>query len=145
MKDTVKHIVSSEQMIKQCVRDMQTMLADHGYFNFEIKRGQRSLSQNALYWAWIAEIAEYLNKHNGTDFTSDEIHLRMKHDFLGYEPEKKIGSVTVGTRLRSTSKLTKGEMFHYMEKLDAWAAGVGILLHRPSDCMYEELRQRQIK
>lgn len=143
MKDSVKYLVSSEQGIEQCVRDMKAMLAEHGYFNFEIKRGNRSLSQNALYWLWLKEIAAYLNKHNGTDFTADEIHLRMKHDHLGYEPQKKIGSTLIPARLKSTSGLTKGEMFHYLTAVDQWCAGVGLLLTRPEDCQYEQLRQKQ--
>ena len=74
--DSIDRIVSSEQGIAQCVRDMHRMLAE-GYFKFSIKRGNRSLSQNALYWMWIDEIRDYLNTHNGTDFKSEEIHIRM--------------------------------------------------------------------
>lgn len=143
MNDSIKHLVSSKQMIEQCVRDMNEMLEAHGYFNFEIKRGNRSLSQNALYWLWLKEIADYLNKHNGTDFVEDEIHLRMKHDYLGYEAEKKIGSSVIPAQLKSTKNLTKGDMFHFMSQVDQWAAGVGLMLTRPEGCQYEQLRQQQ--
>lgn len=145
MKDSIKYLVSSDQMIDQCVRDMREMLESHGYFNFEIKRGNRSLSQNALYWMWLSQIADYLNQHNGSDFTPDEIHIRMKHDFLGYAPEQKIGSTVIPARLKSTSKLTKGEMFHYMRQIDEWAASIRLLLTRPDDCQYEQLKARQVQ
>jgi len=143
MRDHIKHIVSSEQMIEQCVRDMREMLESHGYFNFEIKRGNRSLSQNALYWIWMREIADYLNKHNGSDFIEDEIHWRMKHDFLGYMDDMTVGSAKIKGQLKSTSKLTKGEMFHYMEQIDQWAAAVGLFLSRPADCQYEQILKTQ--
>lgn len=142
MKDSIKHIVSSEPMIAQCLRDMRQMLEEHGYFNFEIKRGNRSLSQNALYWMWLKEIADFINVRNGADFTEDEIHQKMKHEYLGYTPEHTIGSAVIPAQLRSTTKLTKGEMFHYLTQIDQWAAGVGLHLARPSDSQYEQLRQR---
>jgi len=144
MKDSIKHIVSSEQMIEQCVRDMKQMLSDHGYFNFEIKRGNRSLSQNALYWVWIGEIKKFINDHNGADFTDEEIHIKMKHEFLGYEAPRKIGSADIPTQLKSTSKLTSGEMFHYMSQIDMWSAGINLHLPRPDDCQYELNKRRQV-
>lgn len=143
MPDSIKRLVSSKQGIEQCVRDMEAMLDEHGFLNFEIKRGHRSLSQNAMYWMWLKEVADYLNKHNGTDFAADEIHLRFKHDFLGYEPEKKIGSTVIPAQLKSTKNLTKGEMHHYLRQIDQWAAGVGLLLPHPEDSQYEQLRQIQ--
>lgn len=143
MPDSIKKQISSTQGIAQVTRDLAEMLDEHGFLTVEIKRGHRTVSQNALYWMWLKEIAAYLNKHNGTDFTADEIHLRMKHDHLGYEYAKKIGSAEIPMQLKSTSKLTKGEMFHYLNQIDIWAAGVGLLLTKPEDCQYEQLRQRQ--
>ena len=143
MNDSIKRIVSSEQGIEQCVRDMRQMLEEHGYMNFEIKRGNRSLSQNALYWMWMKEIADFINTRKGTDFSTDEIHTKMKHDFLGYEPERKIGTAVIPVQLKSTKSLTKGEMFHYLNQIDIWAAGISCYLTRPQDCQYEQLRQKQ--
>lgn len=143
MNDSIKRIVSSEQGIEQCLRDMRQMLEEHGYMNFEIKRGNRSLSQNALYWMWLKEIADFINTRKGTDFSTDEIHTKMKHDFLGYEPERKIGTAVIPVQLKSTKSLTKGEMFHYMTQIDQWAAGISLYLPRPEDCQYEQLRQKQ--
>lgn len=143
MKDSIQVIISSEPMIDQAYRQMKEMLRDHGWFRVEIKRGARTLSQNALYWVWIEKITKYLNEHNGTDFSTDEVHLRMKHDHLGYEPAVKIGSTQIRERLKSTSDLTKGEFFAYMEKLDSQWASLGLMLPRPDGCQYEQLKQRQ--
>lgn len=143
MSDSIKKQISSTQGIAQVIRDLNQMLDEHGFLTVEIKRGHRTVSQNALYWMWLTDIANYLNKHNGTDFVSDEIHLRMKHDFLGYEPEKRVGSAVIPAQLKSTKSLTKGEMHHYLRQIDQWAAGVGLLLPRPEDSQYEQLRQMQ--
>lgn len=143
--DTFKRQVSSEQGIDQCVREMQAMLKEHGFISVEIKRGHRSLSQNALYWMWLGKIADYINDKHGSNFKPEEIHVRMKHDFLGYEPARKIGGVMIEPQLKSTSKLTKGEMHHYLRQVEQWAAeSMGLLLPRPEDSQYEQLRQMQV-
>ena len=143
MSDSIKRLVSSEQGLEQCLRDMRQMLQEHGFINVEVKRGHRSLSQNALYWMWMKDIATFINTRKGTEFTTDEIHAKMKHDFLGYEPERKIGTAVIPVQLKSTKRLTKGEMFHYMQQIDAWAAGISLYLPRPEDSDYEKLIQRQ--
>ena len=143
MSDSIKRLVSSEQGLEQCLRDMRQMLQEHGFINVEVKRGHRSLSQNALYWMWMKEIANFINARKGTDFSDDEIHIKMKHDFLGYEPERKIGTAVIPVQLKSTKNLTKGDMFHYMQQIDAWAAGISLYLPRPEDSDYEKLIQRQ--
>ena len=144
MKDVIKRLVSSDQGIMQAMRDMQRMLDEHGYFNIEIKRGNRSLSQNALYWMWIKDITKFINDHKGTDFTDDEIHQKMKHDFLGYDQPKTVGSAQIPAQLKSTSKLTKGEMHHFMFQVDQWAASISLYLPRPEDCQYEQLAKMQV-
>ena len=68
--------------------------------------------------------------------------MRMKHDFLGYTAEKQVGSSTIPPQLKSTAKLTKGEMFHYMSQLDAHWAQFGLLLTRPEDSVYAQMRAK---
>lgn len=142
MSDMIKRLVSSKQGISQVIRDLEAMLDEHGFLNVEIKRGHRTLSQNALYWMWMREIADYLNSRKKTDFTPDEIHLRMKHDFLGYNPVRRIGTTVIPEQLKSTKDLNKSEMFHYMSQIDAWAAGIHCFLSRPDDCQYDQLRKQ---
>lgn len=139
MSDSIKRLVSSEQGIAQCLREMRQMLDEHGFLNVEIKRGHRSLSQNALYWVWVKEIADFINVRKATDFSPDEIHIKLKADFLGFEPARKIGSTEIPQQIKSTKKLTKGEMMHFMQQVEAWCAGFGLVLPRPEDSQYEQL------
>lgn len=142
MPDHIKHTVTSEQMALQCHRDVMAMMKDHGYCVVEIKSGSRSLNQNALYWQWITEITDYVNQKNKTDFKTDEIHMRMKHDFLGYTSETQVGSSTIPPQLKSTAKLSRTEMFYYMLKLEVHWASLGLLLPRPEDSVYAQLREK---
>jgi hypothetical protein len=143
MKDHYRHTVTSEQMAEQCYRDALALMKDHGWCTVEIKAGGRSLPQNALYWEWMTYIADHINKRNSSDFNKDDLHDRMRHDFLGYNAPRQIGSTTVKERLKTTTELTTGEMYHYMSQIDAWAASVGILLPRPEDCQYEKLKRKE--
>ena len=158
MKDSIKHIVSSEQMIEQCVRDMKQMLSDHGYFNIEIKRGNRSLSQNALYWEWMTEGSAFMNeKYAGKswydedlgetitweDISKDDLHDQMRLKYLGSDPARRVGKSLVPAQIKSTKKLTKGEMFSYMEKIEMLFAQMGCYLSKPEDSAYAKYQEMQ--
>ena len=156
MKDVIKRLVSSEQTIEMCCRDMKEMLAEHGFLNFEIKRGHRSLSQNALYWIWMPHIQKYLNdtkplledEYGNTyypdDYTTDEAHIIVKKLFLGVEPPVMKGNeVFISEQVRSTTKLTKGEMNHYMTKIHHWMTSRDVYLPLPEDSQYMQLKEAQ--
>tara|TARA_R110000787_G_C13201087_1_gene424047 strand:- start:199 stop:645 length:447 start_codon:yes stop_codon:yes gene_type:complete len=143
MKDVIKHTVTSSAAAKQCYRDAVQMMDDHGYCTVEIKAGGRSLSQNALYWEWMNHLSEYINDKKGSEFSKDDLHDRMRHEYLGYYPPKKIGTVELRERLKTTTNLTTGEMYHYMAQIDAWAANaIGCLLPRPEDSQYAKLKKK---
>lgn len=157
MKDVIKRLVSSEQTIEMCYKDMKRMLNEHGFLSFEIKRGHRSLSQNALYWVWIPTIRDYLNKtkpqmtdENGNtyypdDYTEDETHVIVKKLFLGVEPAIMKGDeVFVSEQVRSTKKLSKGEMFDFMQKIHHWMVSRDVYLPLPEDSVYMELMNKQV-
>ena len=143
MKDSIKHTLTSSQSAEQCHRDISAMIKEHGWVVVQLTAGGRSLSQNALYWTWLNDITVFINEKNKTDFKINEMHLRIKHDFLGYDKPKKVGSVEVKERLKSSTRLTTGEMYYFMSQIDAWAAGFGLLLSRPEDCQYEKLKIKQ--
>lgn len=103
---------------------------------------RRTLSMNALWWMWMQELAVYFSAKAGP-FSKDDIHDLMKHQFLGYDEPRTIGKTEIPRQLRSTAKLSKGEMLHLMQQVDAWAADHGCLLARPEDAEYEELARRQ--
>ena len=157
MKDVIKRLVSSEQTIEMCYQDMKRMLNEHGFIQFEIKRGHRSLSQNALYWIWMPYITKYLNdtkpplvdedtgeEFYPEDYTEYEAHVIVKKLFLGVEPAIMKGDeVFVSDQVRSTKKLTKGEMHDFMQKIHHWMVSRDVYLPLPEDSQYMQLREAQ--
>jgi hypothetical protein len=140
--DHRKYAITHEAALDGMHEELKTMLERNGWLKIEVTAGNRSLSQNALYWQWMTVIADSINKRNKTDFKPNEIHIRMKHQFLGYDLGKKIGNIEIPPQLLSTSNLTKGQMFHYMDQIDAYCAELGILLPVPADSVYNELREK---
>lgn len=95
-----------------------------------------------MYYAWTQEIADEVNRRNKTDFSKDEIHEKFKAMFLGYTEPKTIGSTEIPPQLRSTAKLTKGEMFHYMTQVEIWCIEAGIILSHPEDNEYYRTKMK---
>jgi len=142
MSDSLKQTVTSEQAAQQAYRDIVQMMEGHGYCVVTIRAGGRSLEQNALYWIWMQEIADAVNKRNHSDYNREEIHTKFKHMFLGYGEPRKIGSTTIQPQLRSTGKLTKGEMFYYMQQVEHWAIDCGLALSHPEDNEYYRTKRK---
>lgn len=162
MKDSIKHTVTSEASAHQAYRDMSAMVAEYGYITVELKAGKRSTNQNSLYWEWMTVIADYVNEmkiiptytqdeideygfEQETDpmvVTKEEMHDTMRQSFLGHIPAKKIGKMIIKHQLKSTTTLTKGEMFHYMEQINAYWTKLGLLLPLPEDNDYTKLRRK---
>lgn len=103
---------------------------------------KRTLPANALYWQWMTTLAKYFSANAGP-FDREDMHELLKHKFLGYQDERMIGKTVIPRQLKSTAKLTKGDMSHYMEQVDAWAADNGCLLPRPEDNEYDQWRAQQ--
>lgn len=143
MKDSEKFVITHGAALDNAVHVMREMLNENGWIKVQCNAGNRTLSQNALYWVWIAQITDELNKRNGTDFTTEEIHTRMKHDHLGYDDPRSIGSTEIPAQLKTTTKLSKGEMFAYMERLDMFWAERGIYLVTPDDSVYAQLKEQR--
>jgi len=141
MQDKITHIVTSEQMADQCTRDIVQMIKEFGWCNVEIKAGGRTIPQNKTYWMWLQEACDYLNDKAKGQFSLDDMHDRMRHEFLGYDADKTIGTTVITGQLRSTTKLTKGEMFHYMSQVEAFWADRGLLVTIPGDSQYAKLKR----
>lgn len=81
---------------------------------FAPHKANRSLQQNAYYWALLTEIAK------GTGHTSEEVHEAMKAKFL---PPR---FVELGDEVihypATTTKLDTAEMTDFIERVRAWAA-----------------------
>lgn len=107
----------------------------------------RSLSQNATFHMWMAEISRWLISHGREFATLEWCKDAMKHTFLGYEDVFDTDVVTgISTRrqaLRHTSKLDTGEMKLFMDLVYAWALDKGLPLTIPEGCQYDELNKRE--
>lgn len=111
------------------------------YKNFS---GMRSLSQNALFHAWMSQMEHHFIAKGYPMGNGDgkEAKMLMKHEFLGYE-DVTIGKTEIKGQLRHTSKLEPGEMSHFMDKVDAWAVDKGLYLIKPADSEYMKLKEAQ--
>ena len=93
-------------------------------FTWKLFKHQRSYDANALFHIWVGEVATAENKR-GMDTTKDKAKKDLKKMFLGYESitytDRKTGEVVGKTRLRRTRDLDSGEMFYFMEQVQAWA------------------------
>jgi len=110
-------------------------------------REKRTLTQNAMFHAWMGELSRYLISH-GRPFCSPEwCKDAMKYTFLGFEEttftDVQTGAQIVRETLRHTSKLKTGEMFHFMTKVQAWCLDIGCLLRVPVTSEFFELKRQQ--
>lgn len=119
-----------------------SLIADDDYpIRVKITKSKgRSLSQNALYWMWLGEISKQA-KVNGGVFDPEIWHEYLKKYFC---PEKTI-FMPAGANIavKSTAKLDKPEMHHYLNKVEQWAQGHKISLTIPIDCEYAQLLEAQ--
>ena len=142
MSDQITMHINSDDQFHQAVGLAREMLEEYRSIRIKVQAGKRSTNQNSLYWEWIERITEHLNRTLRMDYKTNEIHTRMKHDFLGYTDPKQIGKVTIPPQLKSTATLTKGEMFAYMETLDHFWANAGLHLPRPDDNDYSHNKRQ---
>ena len=92
-------------------------------------RKARTLSQNALMWKWINEVADHVREHTGMD--SDDVHEFFKAKFL---PARVVELSGEAIEYRTTTKLTTTEMHDYMERIYAFCTSeLGMYLPVPED------------
>ena len=139
-----RHICASKEYLRSIFLEVVRAVDDHGFVILEWKAGSnRSLSQNNLYWMWMAELAESFTKRakDGSEWTKDDMHDLMRHKFLGYY-DIKINKTEIKQQLKSTAKLLKEEMFHYMSQVDVFGQETGVYLSHPEDSEYMKLMER---
>ena len=66
----------------------------------------------------------------------------VKFRFLGTESIK-AGKIMIENQLRSTAKLKRGEMYHFMESVYAWALDLGCQLSTPAESEFMAIRKDQ--
>lgn len=128
------------QQLENCFRFLKEHFPEKGLrIIWEEWRDQRSINANNLYWQWLTLMAKHFSKGDN-QFTKEDMHDLMRHRFLGYV-DRKIGRTEIKQQLASTASLDTAQMYHYMCKVDAWAADHGILLPRPEDAEYAKYRE----
>lgn len=110
-------------------------------------REKRSLSQNSLLHMWLGEISEYLIKSGRTDATPEWVKRNLKKTYLGCEEVTYTDFITGAKEStwepRHTSQLDTGEMHIFLCKVEAWCAQFGLALTIPSNCEFQQLRDKQ--
>lgn len=101
----------------------------------------RSLDQNALFHVWIREMVRHF-KPARPELTEEEMKNICKFRFLGTESVK-AGKIVIENQLRQTSKLRKGEMYHFMEQVNQWCLELGLNLSVPDDSEFMRIRRSQ--
>lgn len=112
---------------------------------------KRSQSQNALSHVWYKVICDHVSAkgYGFTDmdsgekipFTPDDIKLEMKKQILGVRRLEHKGKIT--EKVPKTSKLSKGDMCDYMNKLYQRCLDIGLILPIPEDSEYQKLLDKQ--
>lgn len=99
----------------------------------------RSLSQNALFHAWVRELVDYFC---GNDYpiTFNEMKKILKNRFLGTE-DVVIHNTVIKDQLRETSSLDVGEFQRFLEEVQAWSFEVGVSLTNPQDSEFAKNRR----
>lgn len=98
---------------------------------FEKYYKQRSTAQNSLYWKWIDVIGQC--KPDGIVMTRELWHYALAIMFLDpiEVPNMKTGEMILVPR--STRGLKTSEFSEYLNKIEEWAIGFGIILPHPDD------------
>ena len=134
-----------DHLIDYVTKNVDRIIGDGGDACIKVERYEkkRTLPANALYWQWMSFMAAHYSG-KGVALSKDDMHDLMRHKFLGWTNARKVGNTHIGATLKSTSKLSNGEMCRYMEQVSAWASNFGVMLPTPEDSEYMRMIERQI-
>lgn len=98
-----------------------------------LHRERRSLQQNSLYWLWL----NCISSETGNEI--DTLHDYFKDHFLARRVvvfgEERNAAI-------STTKLNTAEFTAFLDKVQQFAAGEGIILPNPEDLYFEQFYQQ---
>ena len=110
----------------------------------EPEKKRRSLDQNALFHMWCGELSRFILSKGNKFATPEFVKDMMKYNFLGKTKIRRAnfqtGKWEDDFELVHTSKLSTGEMFHFMEQVLCWANEKGCLLTIPNDSEFMKIR-----
>lgn len=104
-----------------------------------MKRQPRTLPQNALFWIWCADIANFFNKSYGDDrWNKDNVHDLFCEMFR--QPVA-LPDGRVVDKWVETSKLNKRQMRDFMDKIQSYMATEhGVAVPLPDDDRYADFK-----
>lgn len=134
-------VIRNEHQLENFFSNVVDLYKEHKRLVFEFPEvggNGRSLDQNALFHIWIREYAGHLLKKSPKLVSSGEIDGMKRHAKITFynetrnewmlhtivNPKTKVSKKDV----RSTTNLSKAQMFEFMEWLQAMAAGDGLIL-----------------
>ena len=124
---------------------------------------KRSLSQNALCHLWYRIITQWLEARNiyyaeyydyededadpnyvpeTYPYDEDTVKEMLKKEILGVR-RIVCSDGSISEFIKSTSKLSKGEMHHFMNRIYEKFYNVGLILPVPEDSVYQKLEDKQ--
>lgn len=141
-------LIKNSDDVRKVLADVYAKAIEHDYHKpmkvyFEEYKPTRSLNQNALSHVWYREIANYLDGlmtwDDNTPFTEDDVKQMLKMKYLPTKPKTLKGKV-IHVPV-DTSTLNSGDMYEYMERVQAWALDKGLTLPVPEDSQFYKLMQ----
>lgn len=123
----------------------ELVLSDKTYqVNVAEWRECRSLSQNSLYWKWMAEIDKQAPLViEGTKVAGSELWHEVFKKY--YCPVKSVTNGKKSMAIASTKMLDVGEMTFYLNKIEQFCIERGIILSIPESSEYYKLMESQIR
>lgn len=117
-------------------------IGDGARMSVEVKKwvDKRSIPQNSTMWLWLGEISKQVNRRTESAVEPEDLHEYFKGIYCPVRTVQ-LGDKTIS--IKSTKRLDKGEMFHYMTKIEAWAAERKIILTVPYGSDYQRIRDEQ--
>ena len=101
----------------------------------------RSLSQNSLYWKWMAEIDKQAPLQCDSKIKGSDLWAEVFKKY--YCPAKIIKNSKAEVSVKSTTMLDVGEFTFYLNKIENWCMDRGIKLSVPPDSEYYKLMECQ--
>lgn len=133
MRNAIDQVVTDKKQLNQVIfrAGQQLQFGENDKWHVIIKRWQpkRTLAQNRLYWAWMRQIANFVNESQGTEFADDDFHDYFKTLFLDYSVAEMFGQQVV--RYKSTTELGIARFQEYLEAIELWAGEKNIPLEKP--------------
>lgn len=128
-------IILNEETKKAAIDFIRNLAPDKKWVcEIKKKTKKRSLSQNALMWMWLNDVAKQMSDITGYD--QDEMHAVFKKKFL---VPRIVRVDDVEVDIYSTKNLTTKEFTEYLERIDRFCAQeFGIHVPHPQDM---QLRQ----